>query len=342
MCVETTIVMAVEMTTQPFKSFDFDGIFGLALDSLALSEDFSFFHQLQATGHSSALRFGVYLADDGQEGSSSEIALGDYNQARLLTPLKWAPVANKDLGYWQVEIRSIRIGNRTLDICQDGSCRGVVDTGTSHLGIPGAFHKEFVRSFSLGAGDATDCREVEGPTLEIQLNGLALTLTPENYMRPLPLPKGVSVGSARGVTMDSGEGEATAAKPAVAPPPSPPPPTAELSAAPASGGGVEDTGKVCAPRLMPVNLPEPLGPNLFILGEPVLHRYYTVYDWTQKQVGFGLAANDRNRAAARGRATSDEDEEPIYSFMQVTMTVTVRVARGAVREPRLAGPLLTT
>ena len=32
-----------------------------------------------------------------------------------------------------------------------------------------------------------------------------------------------------------------------------------------------------------VKLPEPLGPKLFILGEPVLHRYYTVYDWEQKK-----------------------------------------------------------
>merc|ERR1719356_2061895 len=67
MCIEATIVMAVEMTNQPFKFFNFDGILGLALDSLALSPEFSFFHQLESLGHTSALRFGVYLADDGQD-----------------------------------------------------------------------------------------------------------------------------------------------------------------------------------------------------------------------------------------------------------------------------------
>jgi hypothetical protein len=36
-----------------------------------------------------------------------------------------------------------------------------------------------------------------------------------------------------------------------------------------------------------VKLPEPLGPKLFILGEPVLHRYYTVYDWQEKKVPRG-------------------------------------------------------
>merc|ERR1719409_1171505 len=50
----------------------------------------------------------------------------------------------------------------------------------------------------------------------------------------------------------------------------------------------------CRPKMMPVSMPAPLGPKLFILGEPVLHRYYTVYDWTSESVGFGLAASRRN------------------------------------------------
>jgi len=50
----------------------------------------------------------------------------------------------------------------------------------------------------------------------------------------------------------------------------------------------------CSPRTMAVRLPEPLGPKLFILGDPVLHRYYTVYDWENKRVGFSLANTVRN------------------------------------------------
>jgi hypothetical protein len=37
-----------------------------------------------------------------------------------------------------------------------------------------------------------------------------------------------------------------------------------------------------------------VGPKLFILGEPVLHRYYTVYDWNKLKVGFALANNKAN------------------------------------------------
>merc|ERR1719482_1130632 len=66
------------------------------------------------------------------------------------------------------------------------------------------------------------------------------------------------------------------------------PPEADPNDAPGS------VPRFCRPRLMPVNMPAPLGPNLFILGEPVLHRYYTVFDWAGPKIGFGVANNKRN------------------------------------------------
>jgi len=41
--------------------------------------------------------------------------------------------------------------------------------------------------------------------------------------------------------------------------------------------------------LMAMDIPEPIGPKLFILGEPVLRKYYTVYDTAKLQVGFSKA-----------------------------------------------------
>merc|ERR1719258_28188 len=67
--------------------------------------------------------------------------------------------------------------------------------------------------------------------------------------------------------------------------------TTMLEGAPEAAGSVP---RFCRPRLMPVNMPAPLGPNLFILGEPVLHRYYTVFDWAGPKIGFGLANTKRN------------------------------------------------
>eukprot|EP00418_Pyrodinium_bahamense_P020726 CAMPEP_0179125700 /NCGR_PEP_ID=MMETSP0796-20121207/59465_1 /TAXON_ID=73915 /ORGANISM="Pyrodinium bahamense, Strain pbaha01" /LENGTH=124 /DNA_ID=CAMNT_0020824419 /DNA_START=17 /DNA_END=388 /DNA_ORIENTATION=- len=46
LCVDMHVIVAVEMSTQPFKSFRFDGILGLGLDSLAMSSAFSAFDVL--------------------------------------------------------------------------------------------------------------------------------------------------------------------------------------------------------------------------------------------------------------------------------------------------------
>lgn len=305
-CVEVSVVMAVEMTSQPFKSFTFDGVFGLALDNLAVSPEFSFFNRLTASDPHASLQFGVFLMDD-QEVQDSEIALGGYNPKRLLTALQWAPVAKKELGYWQVEIKEIRIGNHTLDVCRDGTCRGVVDTGTSHLGVPGAHIGDFTRILSAESSAGSGCRELPGPDVELVLDGVTLTLTAQNYRRPLAIPPGVSLSSARGVTLGSGHSAESESPNTV----------------PQSSAGSTAGPRTCAPRLMPVNLPAPLGPKLFILGEPLLHRYYTVYDWRERRIGFGLSATEQNKRALQQHQQPSEDEE-VYSFMQVTLTVTVR------------------
>jgi len=46
---------------------------------------------------------------------------------------------------------------------------------------------------------------------------------------------------------------------------------------------------ICKPMLMVMDLPEPIGPKLFILGEPVLKKFYTVYDAENQRIGFGRA-----------------------------------------------------
>merc|ERR1739844_551596 len=103
-----------------------------------------------------------------------------------------------DLGYWQGNILAIRVNGLELDVCRDGSCRGVVDTGTSHLGVPAPFDKELADMLIRDAGDTLDCRLIEAPEIEIQLVGYNIALQPANYMRRLPLREGISVSSQQG------------------------------------------------------------------------------------------------------------------------------------------------
>lgn len=300
-CLEMQIVKGVQMTPQPFKSFVFDGIIGLGLSSLALSQNFSFLGRLSQSKFGSKSHFGVFLTE-GDDGEESEIAFGGHNQKRLLEPLKWAPVTKQDLGYWQVQILAFRINGRTHEICQDGACRGVMDTGTSHLGIPVPFAASIGEQLTVPAGAIEDCRQIHGPAIEIEIPGFNISLTPENYMRKLPLKEGVNVGSSTGVTLTPAEDAKT------------------TTTTTAMIVDMDDSSvpQWCRPRLMPVNLPAPLGPKLFILGEPVLHRYYTVYDWKDAKIGLGLSASRRNLQDRQGVSLMTMDGD-VSSLLQQTV-----------------------
>lgn len=309
-----------------------------------MARDFSVFGLLST--RLGAPQFGAFLTE-GEDGEESEMAFGGHNPARLLEPLSWTPVAMPELGYWQIEILAVRINGVELDVCMDGTCRGVVDTGTSHLGIPAPHDVEFNELLTRSAEDLLDCRLVEAPEVTIELRGYNLTLGAANYMRRLPLREGVTVSSSKGVHL---EADATAPN-ATAPNETTPSVQDETTAADTapsettssvqndtvaaanetvnqSGAGTataqeihphadtadsetksvptmplaeastleepEEIRRFCRPRTMPVRLPPPLGPKLFILGEPVLHRYYTVYDWKARSVGFGLSNSRRN------------------------------------------------
>lgn len=308
-CTTMNMVVAVEMSAKPFESFKFDGIFGLGLDSLALTSQFSFFSQLTAQSKQKA-RFGFFLSD-GEHGENSEIAVGGHNSDRLMGPLTWTPVATPKLGFWNIKIRSVRIGDVELADCKKGGCRGILDTGTSHLGIPSHHMKTVTDLLTKDVADTVDCRSAAAPTLSIDINGFTITLGPEDYMQKTP---GTAVTSASSGLL-----------------------AAPDSAVPSQGLSLQDPSAAlrhCQPRVMPVNMKKPLGPNLFILGEPVLHRYYTVYDWHSKQVGFGLANSHRNRLS-NGVSTSattelkveaidalEGEDEEIY-LMQMSLTITM-------------------
>jgi len=137
-CIQCTAVMALEMSNQPFRSFRFDGILGLGLKQLAINPEFNFLQRLMDI-EAANFQFGVFLND-----GASEIAIGGYNSNRVLTPLSWAPAAKVSLGHWQVRIKELKIAGRTLDVCKDGSCHGILDTGTTHLGVPGCNFDEFM------------------------------------------------------------------------------------------------------------------------------------------------------------------------------------------------------
>mmetsp|Transcript_124931 Transcript_124931/g.221336 ORF Transcript_124931/g.221336 Transcript_124931/m.221336 type:complete len:544 (-) Transcript_124931:213-1844(-) len=293
-CIPLQTVMAIEMSTLPFKHFGFDGIMGMGLSALSLSTQYSFLGMMTRSGQFSENHFGVFLTD-GEDGSQSELAFGGHNEERLIdpkSPLSWTPVIHADEGYWVVKVVAFRVGGQTLDFCKDGGCKAIMDTGTSHLGIPQPYDLDVVKMLTVAAGEMLDCRLADLPPIEIELPGVNLTIHPDTYMRRLPLREDVNVDAKRDVdpVQKGTEGAEVTTTTTTTP--------AEIDHDKIDyvPGSVK---RYCRPRMIPVTMPEPLGPKMFILGEPVLHRYYTLFDWATPQVGFGLANSRVNKVDMR-------------------------------------------
>jgi len=279
-CPSINMVVANQMSESPFGLFHFDGILGLGLEGLALSPSFSFFGQMVSQRPSMQPQFSVFLART-DEGESS-ISFGGHDDKKAASDVQWVPVAKPELGYWQVRIHQVRIGNTVLDECADGGCYAILDTGTSLLGAPrqvirmmhqhlsqdvlvalqGSGEGEGQVSKEVGTEAASkDCRQQEGSllTFDMGLGSQSITLEPEDYFRPKPFNMTV----------------------------------------PQNPNAWKLT---CRSLLLPLDLQEPIGPRTFILGEPVLRKYYTIYDWAKRRIGFATANHSQDGENADGGA----------------------------------------
>lgn len=245
-CTRLRVVFATEMTVEPFQAFNFDGVLGLGLESLALDPEFSFFAQMTKLNHKMEPRFGVFISRS--DYIPSEIAFGGYDRRRAASDLEWVPVLRPELGYWQVKLHGVKVAGEVLDICETGDCVAIFDTGTSLLGAPQQalqhMHWLLARKVTDRSGAGVDCRNYPGPEVVFDLGGAIITLGPEDYSRPAALQL---------VNKD------------------------------------KKTQVICRASLLPVDENPTLGMKTWILGEPVLRKYYTVYDWGEKHVGFAQA-----------------------------------------------------
>jgi hypothetical protein len=247
-CTELTIVAATNLTAEPFDEAPFDGIVGLGLGSLSINEEFSFFGRLaEKTGLSP--QFALFVPGAGQS-DGAEITFGGYNSARLASSLVWAPVKNSEEGFWQIGIKSLRVGDQDLDLCAGRGCRGLIDSSSSRLGVPDEVLPKL--EAALGGGGSALC--ATGPELRFELEetGALLALGPRDYGEPL-------------------DGGCT-------------PQLHPLRREDRSKAGLIEQGGV---KLHDIG---GLTDLTFILGEPFLRKYYTVFDWEEKRLGFGVAA----------------------------------------------------
>jgi hypothetical protein len=259
------MIAATQMSEDPFKTFDFDGILGLGLDGLSQTPEFNFLHvirsSLQDTGRCIMDMFAVFLADTDIE--DSEITLGGWDDERLADDVSWAPVEDPEMGHWMVRVKSLRINNERLNFCQN-DCKAAVDTGTSLLAVPTAAFPEMYEMLKHPTLHDGEC-EGAGPLLHFEFEEFSITLGPREYAQASP---SAARRAKKRLYPNRNTNNATNA--------------------------LVRRDLFCRPMLMSLDMPEPLGPKLFILGEPVLRKYYSVYDAHAKRVGFGRAKHARS------------------------------------------------
>lgn len=249
-CAEVILVAATNMTAEPFLQAPFDGIIGLGLEGLSVNSEFSFFGRLTAA-EGLLPQFAIFLPAREEDGLA-EISFGGYNSKRLAGDIQWVPVVEAEKGFWQVSIKSVRIGDRVLDICDGaGGCRGAIDSSSSRLGVPAEALEQLEAALGVSGQPDTsfgDC--TAGPNLQLVLEGGAtLSLRPQDYT----------------------ENIAGKCKPLLHP----------LAATDRAGKLYMDDTILRSGAFLR---------HSFVLGEPLLRRYYTVFDWEHKRIGFGLAA----------------------------------------------------
>lgn len=174
LCTNIHFVGATDETEDPFSSFQFDGVLGLALPAMSQGPDFSLMDHLV---QSKALRqsmFSVFLSDSDME--SSEITFGAAKSEHMVTKMFWQPVS-RDSGYWQVQIQDITINNKKQSLCED--CQVAVDTGTSQLAGP----TDVITDLSKRLDVKSDCSNYNNlPDLGFVMGDNILNLKPQDYV----------------------------------------------------------------------------------------------------------------------------------------------------------------
>ena len=173
-CTNLDIMAAVNMDDELFDAMPYDGMLGLSLAGLSTQSGCVFFQRLMETNPSMLPQFGLSFG-----AQSGEIYFGGHNSARLAEELKWFSVLHPEDGFWEVAIQSVRLGNVTVDSCQEG-CRGIIDTGSSRLGVQQnnfeALRAALSHAVPLVGGGC------QGSDLEFDLGAMTLKLRVEDYV----------------------------------------------------------------------------------------------------------------------------------------------------------------
>lgn len=159
----------------------FDGILGMAFDSISIYGIPTVFTSMVQQGLVSQPVFSFYLSNG--DGTQGELTLGGYDSNHFVGPLTWLPVTSET--YWETELRGLTIAGMSMTKVS----KAIVDTGTSVLAGPSDEIAAIAQMlgatpFPLNPKEYTiDCSKVSLlPSITFNLAGHEFTLAGSDYV----------------------------------------------------------------------------------------------------------------------------------------------------------------
>lgn len=174
-----------EATNEPGLAFafgKFDGILGLAYDSISVNKIVPPIYNAINQGLLDAPQFSFYLGDTSKsEEDGGVCSLGGYDKSKFKGEITWLPVRRK--AYWEVKFDGLGLGDEYAELKNHGAA---IDTGTSLIALPSQLAE--ILNAQIGAekswnGQYTlDCeKRKELPDLTFTFDGYNFTITPYDY-----------------------------------------------------------------------------------------------------------------------------------------------------------------
>lgn len=171
-CSEGAFIAATQESTNPFSEFRFDGVLGLARESMAQSPFFALMSRLNDKLQQPL--FSVFLSASDSE--VSEITFGDIKRDHLASEPFWVPVVPES-SYWGVRVKDITFNTKQTGLCTE--CLAALDTGTSEIAGPTHVINKLRKLLNV----AQNCSNFhELPHLGFIIGDKILRLPPSDYV----------------------------------------------------------------------------------------------------------------------------------------------------------------
>ncbi|KAM0790153.1 saccharopepsin [Microbotryomycetes sp. NB124-2] len=171
-----------ESTSEPGLTFafaKFDGILGLAYDTIAVQHVVPPFYHMINQGAIDEPVFAFYLGSDPEGG---EAIFGGIDDKHYKGKIDYVPVRRK--GYWEVELEKVKFGDETLELENTGAA---IDTGTSLIALPTdiaeIINKEIGAKKSWNGQYTVECDKVSSlPPLTFYFGGKPYEISADDYI----------------------------------------------------------------------------------------------------------------------------------------------------------------